>query len=270
MPATDTQLYDALAQISGPRAAASIMKTHSEEQVAEFLCSLDPVFFMRHYIKIRSQPDADDENDESQDDLERDVMSLNPSGPSVITFLDLWGKQISLVDALLQHRWVIAPKSRKIGFTTVGIGFGCWVQKYIPHSRIHYISRRDDAAVNMVSRHKFSMRSLPKWMRMRELVSSNHVFATEGARAGDERIVQAYPATEDTAIEETADYTLLDEFASIREPTAGKLWAGLEPTIAPNGYVLIISRGKGPQGTFAQLVRRAAINTGVMFEGSEL
>lgn len=258
MPATDEQLVEALTEVLGQRPAMKFFRDFGPERTAEFLCSLDPIFFMRHYVKIRSQPDAEDDMDE-RDDLEAEF-DRNRHASSKIVYLDPWGKQIELIDALVEHHWVIAPKSRKIGFTTVGIGFGCWVQKYMPNTRIHYISRRDDAAINMLLRHKYSMRSLPKFMRMREVASSNHSFTVEGAR-GDHRVVQAYPATEDTAIEETADYTLLDEFASIREPTAGRLWAGLEPTIAPNGYVLIISRGKGPQGTFAQLVRRAAVET---------
>lgn len=220
-------------------------------QEYQAMCSaLDPVYFMRNFVKVRSQqqePDIDDDGDDTEE----------PNIPSIITLFDPWPKQVEMIEALLQDHWVIGPKSRKVGFTTGGIAFGGWVQNFIPNSRCHYISRRDDAAINMLERHKFSYKRLPDWLRLPVKKDNDHLFVVEGPE-GDERIVQAYPATEDTAIEETADYTLLDEFASIREPLAGKLWSGIEPTIAPNGYVLIISRGKGPQGTFADLVRKAA------------
>lgn len=229
----------------------------NEQTVEVMKCALDPVYFMRSYVKIRSQPDDTGEDDDEDIIDEAQAERRRTSLPSVVTLLDPWPKQEELVLALQEYRWVIAPKSRKIGFTTVGVGFGCWVQTFIPNSRIHYISRRDDAAANMVKRHKFSMERLPSFLKLPCIGTNKHEYTVRGP-AGDERTVQAYPATEDTAIEETADFTLLDEFASIREPIAGRLWSGLEPTIAPNGYVLIISRGKGPQGTFAELIRKAA------------
>lgn len=207
------------------------------------LCMADPLYYLSNYVKVRSQQDTEAEEVES---------------PSVITLLKPWPKQAELVEALLEYLWVVAPKSRKIGFTSIGIGFGSWVQTFIPNSRCHYFSRRDDAGTNMIARHKFIHEHLPDWLKLPVVESNTHVFSVRSP-AGDIRTVQAYPATEDTAIEETADYTLIDEFASIREPLAGRLWAGIEPTIAPNGWCLMISRGKGPQGTFANIVRRAAL-----------
>lgn len=228
----------------------------SEEERRYYMgvCSgLDPIFFMRNFIKIRSQPDTDDEREEgSEHNLPSHVVKFAP-----------WPKQEEVVQALLDYFWVIGPKSRKIGFTTTGIAFGAWVQKFIPDSRVHYFSRRDDAAMNMLQRHIFMMEHLPDWMRLPVKARNSHTYTVYNPTTGDERTVQAYPVTEDAAIEETADYTLLDEFASIREPLASKMWAGIEPTIAPGGYCLMISRGKGPQGTFARLVRQAAIRQGM-------
>lgn len=224
-----------------------VLQGLSLQEYQAYCSALDPVYFMRNFVRVRSQGDADTDEDEEE----------SAQVPSIITTLDLWPKQEELIYTLLQHHWVVGPKSRKVGFTTTGIGFGCWVQDFLPNSRSHYISRRDDAAINMLERHKFSYKRLPPWLRLPIVKDNDHQFVVLGPD-GDERLVQAYPATEDTAIEETADYTLIDEFASVREPLAGKLWSGIEPTIAPNGYVLVISRGKGPQGTFAELVRKAA------------
>ena len=228
--------------------------SEEERQVYDILCSgIDPVYFMKNFVKIRSQPDTDD------DDIDEERV------PSRIELFNPWGAQLEVIDALIADHWVLGPKSRKIGFTTVGVGFGVWVQRFFESSRIHYISRRDDASRNLLERHIFSYRQLPEFMRLPIVQRNQHSFIVMGPR-GDERIVQAYPATEDTAIEETADYTLLDEFASIKEPLCSRLWSGIEPTIAPDGYVLIISRGKGPQGTFATLVRRAALEAGIVRE----
>lgn len=248
---TLNNLYIALSRLVGAGSVEQLIKGLGFQNAMRFVCNLDPVFFMRNFVKVRSQPDitigAFDEEEEVEDS----------NAPSVVTLLDLWPKQEELVRALQEYHWVVGPKSRKIGFTTTGIGFGNWVQTFMPNTRCHYISRRDDAAKNMIERHIFSYKRLPDYLKLPIREDNDHVFTVEGPD-GDLRTVQAYPATEDTAIEETADYTLLDEFASIREPLAGKLWSGIEPTISPNGYVLIISRGKGPQGTFAKLVREAA------------
>lgn len=208
-------------------------------------CAIDPVYYMRHYVYVRSQTDEDD--DESS---------------SVVRLLDLWPRQEELVYDLLAYLWIIGPKSRKVGFTTVGCnGFGTWTQLFHPHSRVHYFSRRDDAAVDLLARHVFSYERLPSWLRLPVVKRNDHVFSVRGPD-GDERVVQAYPTTEDTGIEQVADYTLLDEFAAIPEPRASKVWAGVEPTIAPNGYCLMISRGKGPGGTFATLLRAALARQG--------
>lgn len=215
-----------------------------EQELAVMQSALDPVYFMRNFVKIRSQPD--DVDDES-------------NAPSQIVKLDLWPAQENLIEALQLHHWIISVKSRKIGFTTTGIGFGCWIQTFFPASRVHYFSRRDDAAIDMIQRHEFSMRNLPKWMQLPRVRKNDHTYVVMGPD-GVERVAQAYPATPDTAIEQTADYTLLDEYASIREPMANVMWSGVEPTVAPTGYCLMISRGKGPQGTFANLLRTAMAN----------
>lgn len=209
----------------------------SDQEEYELLASsLDPVYLMSHHIYVRSQSDEDDA----------------PS--SQVVLLQPWPKQEDLIRALELYHWVLGVKSRKVGFTTIGVGFGNWIQTFTANSRCHYISRRDAAAKDLLDRHKFSYKRLPPYMRLPIAKDNDHIFTIIGP-AGDERTVEAYPATEDTAIEQTADYTLLDEFASVREPLASKLWGGIEPTIAPNGYCLMISRGKGPQGTFANLVR---------------
>lgn len=215
--------------------------TDRRQQAIEIMnANRDPIYFMRHYVYVRSQPDVDD----------------GENAPSIVTLLDPWPVQEDLITTLQEELWVIGPKSRKIGFTTIGVGFGLWVQLFHPYTRCHYFSRRDDAAKDMLARHSFSYKRLPDWMRLQIITDNEHVFSILGPK-GDVRLVQAYPTTEDTGIEQVADYTLLDEFASIPEPRASRVWAGIEPTIAPNGYCLMISRGKGPQGTFANLLRTA-------------
>lgn len=242
------------------------------ERLAEVrTCVRDPSYFLGNYIYVRSQPD-DLDDDEGLDEMMLDpetglaVPKQKQSAPSEVTLLKPWPRQADLIDDLMYYHWVISGKSRKVGFTTIGIGFGNWIQIFMPYCRVHYFSRRDEAAKDMLARHIFSYDRLPKWMRLPVKKRNDHEFTIVG-HDGSERTVMAYPTTEDTGIEQTADYTLLDEFASIPEPRASKVWGGIEPTIAPNGYVLMISRGKGPQGTFATLLRTAMARYGMPMEG---
>lgn len=233
----------------GERRANAALRKFGEESLVNLACANDPIFFMRHFFKVRSTPDSAPEEDDAAD--EADVLDL----ASTVELLDLWPKQEELVTALLDDKWVIGPKSRKIGFTTVGIGFGCWVQTFYPSTRCHYISYNDRAGMNMIARHRFGWQNLPRYMRLARKQDAAHIFSVVGPD-GDERIVQNYAATENTAIEEAADFTILDEFASVRESIAVPLWSGLLPSIG-NGYLLVISRGRGPQGMFARLVKQA-------------
>lgn len=231
-------------------------------------CALDPCYFINHYVYIRSQPDEAADDDEEvegvQDDSEKKVMSSS----SLVTLQKLWPAQEQLVEALLVHHWVIAGKSRKIGFTTTGLGFALWLATFNDFTRCHLFSRRDDAARNMLTRVKFSWRRLPDWMRLPMVQGNEHILALRGP-SGDERVIQAYPTVEDSAIEETADFTMLDEFASLKEPMASRFWSAVEPSIAPNGYLFILSRGKGPSGTFANLFRQALANHGLDYGDEE-
>src|SRR5690606_15482463 len=118
------------------------------------------------------------------------------------------------------------------------------------------------------TRCKFSWRRYPYWMKLPAVTMNEHILSVRGPE-GDERVIQAYPTIEDSAIEETADFTMLDEFASIPEPRASRIWAALEPTIAPKGYLFILSRGKGPQGSFANLYRRALSAFGMVYDNIE-
>lgn len=225
-------------------------------------CALDPCYFIDNFVYIRTQPDLDDDDeDEGQDDnLKRSVGSS-----SQVTLQKLWPKQRELIEALQVYLWVIAGKSRKVGFTTTGIGFALWKATFNEFSRSHLFSRRDDAARNMLTRVKFSWRRLPPWLRLPAVESNAHTLSLRGPK-GDERAIQAYPTIEDSGIEETADFTMLDEFASLKEPMAGKFWSAVEPSIAPNGQLFILSRGKGPQGTFANLFRQALANYGMAYD----
>lgn len=158
----------------------------------------------------------------------------------------LWPGQEEFVETMALSDFIYALKARKLGFTTLEQAYDGWVARFrSPNERVHMFSRREESAQEILRNVKYGLDRLPDWMRLpygKNTAGELHLIAGED----DTRILKAYPADEETAVEATCTHGHVDEWARMRNPR--KVWQAIEPSMA--GTCHIITTGLGP-GNFA-------------------
>lgn len=158
----------------------------------------------------------------------------------------LWPGQEVFVESMDDHKFIYALKARKLGFTTIEQAYDAWCARFRgPNERVHLFSRRDDAAKELLRNVKYGLDRLPSWMKLPYALNKSdevHLYGSDD----DTRIIKAYPADEDTAVEATCTHGHVDEWARMRNPQ--RVWQALEPSMA--GTCHIITTGMGP-GNFS-------------------
>lgn len=173
----------------------------------------------------------------------------------------LWSGQLEFIGAAELEQRVFYLKARKLGFSTLECAFDGWVMRFRDlNARVHLFSRRDDAAVELLSSVRFGLERLPEWMRLPAEQDTTHVYSL---RAGpdDRRMAKAYPADEDTAVEATCTHGHVDEWARMRNPR--RVWQAIEPSMA--GSCHFVTTGMGPTNYTSRFWRKSvAEETGVL------
>lgn len=155
---------------------------------------------------------------------------------------DLWEGQHAFIDTMFQHDWIFALKARKLGFTTLAIAYDGWVARFRGRNeRVHLFSRRSDAANEILKMVKFGLDRLPTWMKLPYSIDHAGELELDGG-PDDKRLLKAYPADEDTAVEATATHGHVDEWARMRNPQ--RVLQAIEPSMA--GTCHLILTGMGP------------------------
>lgn len=154
----------------------------------------------------------------------------------------LWPGQLDFVENMATHDKIYALKARKLGFTTLATAYDGWVARFRgTNERVHLFSRRGDAANEILRAVKYGLNRLPPWMQLPYSVEKTDELRLN-AGLDDERIIKAYPADEDTAVEATATHAHIDEWARMRNPQ--RVWQAIEPSLA--GTAHIVTTGMGP------------------------
>jgi hypothetical protein len=156
----------------------------------------------------------------------------------------IWPGQDRFLWAIQEHDWIYSLKARKLGYTTLAVAYDGWCLRFKnPNGRVHLFSRNEGAAIDLMDRVKFGMSSLPEWMQLPIAHSTQKMMKIE-AGPDDLRVCEAYPASEETAVEQSASHAHLDEWWRMRNPA--KVWQAVSPSIF--GTCHIITTGLGPVG----------------------
>jgi hypothetical protein len=156
----------------------------------------------------------------------------------------IWPGQDRFLWAIDRHEWIYSLKARKLGYTTLAVAYDGWCLRFKnPNGRVHLFSRNEGAAIDLMDRVKFGMSSLPEWMQLPTMHSTQKMMKIE-AGPDDLRVCEAYPASEETAVEQSASHAHLDEWWRMRNPA--KVWQAVSPSIF--GTCHIITTGLGPVG----------------------
>jgi hypothetical protein len=182
----------------------------------------------------------------------------------VRTLEALWEGQSILADVICEHPATFALKARKLGETTICVAFAGYCARVRgANERVHLFSYRERAAIGLLSAVKFGLESLPAHLRLP--ITRETLKELEFDLGNDDvRTVVSYPTSENTAVEETATHTLMDEFADW--PRNEQTYGSLEPTFtAPGATCHIITTGKGPADWSAAYWRECKSGDGLHY-----
>lgn len=154
----------------------------------------------------------------------------------------LWPSQEEFVRVAMTHPWVYYLKARKLGETTIETAWDGWVARFRDvNARVHLFSRRDEAAQEILREVIFGLSGLPEWMQLPVARQNSHEYELKAGPV-DRRLIKAYPADNDTAVEATCTHGHVDEWQRMGNPR--RVWQAIEPSMA--GSCHIVTTGMGP------------------------
>lgn len=166
----------------------------------------------------------------------------------------LWPEQRRALAEIVSHRLSIVLKARQLGLTWLVLWYALWGMLFRAGYTVVALSRRDDDAMELVTRMEYMLRQLPSWL------------CTEGAKpipgysgvtwcktaheveiiraSGESSRLIAMPASQDAGRSYTASLLLLDEWAY--QQWAEQIWLAAYPTInrPTGGQVIGLSTAK--------------------------
>lgn len=149
--------------------------------------------------------------------------------------------------------WIYTLKARKLGESTAECAYDGWVARFRDaNARVHLFSRRDDAAQELLTAVRSGLQRLPEFARLPISTDNDHEFEL-AAGPNDRRLVKAYPADKDTAVEASCTHGHVDEWARMGDPR--RVWQAIEPSMA--GSCHILTTGLGPTNYTSDYWRRS-------------
>jgi Terminase RNaseH-like domain len=214
--------------VTVPRSAALEIARDPVKERALYECATSFRTFLDHWMHL---------------DAERQKHQL--LGPN------LWPGQARLADAMEDPStpWLLIPKARKLGISSLEVAFAAWVARFHPDSYVPMISYRQQASDALKRQTQYGLERLPPFLAL-PMRSTTKTIDLEGGGQ-----LEAYPASERTAVDRTATHLVLDELARCINPEA--LWQAVQPSAA--GTLHCLTTILGPESFAADLTRRAQL-----------
>jgi hypothetical protein len=200
-----------------------------------FKCSESPHYFIHNYVKIL-------------DDRKRIYVPFR-----------LYPAQINVLQAVMDHKYIILLKSRQFGASTlIGGAYFLWLMLFRENTTNLVLSKSErEAQVLMVDRFKPMFTNLPSWMKPKydkDLPNSKTEFAmSNGAK------MFSLPTSAGDSY--TARACMVDEAALVHnsKTALSDVLLAVQPTIAAGGQLLLVSKPdkSKPDSTFNSIFRSA-------------
>lgn len=203
------------------------------DQVKELkACKNNPVHFINRYIKFY------DTQENKQIDLQ------------------LWDFQEEYASAFYTDRFILALKSRQLGFTTVTLALALHEALFHKNVRIVIMAQTENDASNLLNNIKYMFQYLPEWMKPQ--VGRDNTSTLEFPKLNSSISVQACSPRAGRSIQAT--HIILDEFAFYnvsRKSMDEDIYTAIYPTVSRGGRLTIISTPNGVGNYFHTLVSQA-------------
>jgi len=163
------------------------------------------------------------------------------TGEDRIVRFKLWKCQWDLLHTYDIERQVVILKARQLGVSWLTLAYALWDMTFHPGTEVLLFSKRDEEAMELVSRTVFMRDSLPPHLQPGVAKSNEHEFVFDnGSR------IKAFPTTENTGRSYTGSLVIADEAAFI--PKFDQLLAAVMPIVADGTaklFVLSTANGVG-------------------------
>lgn len=174
---------------------------------------------------------------------------------------ELWPEQLRALEIIMANEKTVAPKSRQIGITWLGLHIGFHYSAFepeTPNAKILCLSKHGEDAGKLIIRARTILELLPPWLRPVETTDSLASRRRMSFARGSEIVsLTGSPAA---ARMETATFVLADEFGFIRHRQGAKTLTAVHGTVEGGGKLLVVSTGNGQTGdgeAFAETVQKA-------------
>jgi len=200
--------------------AANSPMEFTREQIEEYIkCSQNPKYFIRKYIKIIH--------------IDRGLINF-----------DMYPYQDSIVDTIMDNRFVICKMPRQTGKTTTIVGSILWFILFNPTYNVAILANKFQQAREILSRIKLAYENLPKWIQQ-GIVPGGWNKGSIELENGSKVLASA---TSSSAVRGGSfNLIYLDEFAFVMPNLQEEFFASVYPTISSGetSKVLITSTPKG-------------------------
>ena len=197
-----------------------------EEIKQEFLkCKEDPVYFMRHYIKI-----------------------VHPIRGRVN--FDLYRFQERIITEFTKNRFNLMRKFRQAGATTISAAYALWYITFNADKNVMVVSIGDRESRDFLDRAVNMYDDLPTWLQAPETERNKHVLKlSTGSK------IKSQPAGAGRG--ESVSLLIVDEAAFI--DNMREFWMAIYPTISTGGSAYILSTVNGMANLYYELYRDAEL-----------
>lgn len=186
-------------------------------------CSKDPIYFMKHYVKVK-----------------------HPKKGWVP--LELYHYQERMVDALLNHRDVIMLCSRQMGKTTIAAMYLLWMTCFQEKKEVIIASKNMSHATQIMARIKDAYDELPHWLKPGAKYDSRTMLEFDN---GSKIVSEA--TTSKTGRGSSPAAVMLDELAFAAKNIQDEMWASLTASLSTGGQLIVTSTPNGDTDLFAEL-----------------
>lgn len=183
-------------------------------------CALDPVYFIKKYVKIQTQD-------------------------SGIVPFDLFDFQEKMLENINNNDRIIILKSRQMGISTLIAAYTLWMMLFNDGKNILVVSIKETTAKEIVSKIKLANEKLPSFLKIQAIEYNKHSIKLE-----NNSMVLAVSSASDSARSFSASFIIFDEAAFI--PEIEDLWTSAQPTLSTvnKGKAIILSTPCGVGGFF--------------------
>jgi hypothetical protein len=214
MPVNKSQKYLGNSNLK----AAGVNVNFSEKQIEEYVrCSQDPLYFIKHYVKIVS--------------LDKGLVPFDP-----------YEFQEEMIEAVHTNRFVICKMPRQSGKSTTMVSFLLHYILFNQNMSVAILANKLATARELLGRLKLAYEYLPIWLQQGVVEWNKGSIVLENGS----KVLAA--ATSSSAVRGGSfNCIMLDEFAYVPQNVAEEFFSSVYPTITSGKEtkVIIVSTPKG-------------------------